>query len=399
MNNVQSILCDLCADILFRNQISLPENINTDEILAEAKNQTVFPLAFSALKNNGFDNKLAEKEFFPFIARNVRVNYAHSEICGLLNENNIPYVVLKGVASAVYYNQPTLRSMGDVDVLINISDAKAVSDILQKCGYLTHSAVFDENEHTSYTKSENGLQTVCEVHYRINGIPKQLKEKFDIYLSDIFEQAKEINLDSGKCLAPCKLHHGIILLLHTATHLVHEGIGLRHLCDWAVFVNSFTNDEFVSVFETPLKEFGLWHFASLLTLCCEKYLGIERKDWAGDAEDGLLEDIMTDILNGGNFGTKDYDRYNQIKYISDRNSRKTDNRNAFVLLLSNVNYKAKSNYRFVKKCKLLLPIGWIAVSVKYLWLLLKGERKIDSIDTINNANKRKNIYKEFKLFE
>ena len=57
------------------------------------------------------------------------------------------------------------------------------------------------------------------------------------------------------------------------SHMTSESIGLRHLCDWAVFVNSISNNEFVGLFSENLKSFGLWKFAQIMTATSEKYLG------------------------------------------------------------------------------------------------------------------------------
>lgn len=237
------------------------------------------------------------------------------------------------------------------------------------------------------------------MHFVINGIPDSLADIFERYIGNILDNTKEITVANGKCRVPSDFHHGIVLLLHTAGHLTNEGVGLRHLCDWAVFVNRFSNDEFINLFEIPLKEMGLWRFAQLLTLCCEGYLGIYKKQWAGEAEEGLTGEIIADIMNGGNFGFKDKDRYGQIKYISDREAHKVSNKGAFSQLLSSINAKAKTEYKFAKNCKLLLPIAWASVIFNYLILVLTRKRKLDNLNTINSAKYRQSLYNKFKLFE
>lgn len=237
------------------------------------------------------------------------------------------------------------------------------------------------------------------MHIKINGIPSDKTDLFNKYLDDIFVKSKLLKTPNGECVVASDFHHGIILLLHTASHLTHEGVGLRHLCDWAVFANSFTNEEFINLFENPLKELGLWRFSQLLTLCCIKYLGCDKKEWVGQADDALLEDIIVDVLNGGNFGYKDTDRYAQIKYISNRETNKPSKKGAIIQAFSSINAKAKTKYTFAQKHKILLPIGWIAVVFDYFVLVLTRKRKLDNINTVKGANHRQNIYKEFKLFE
>ena len=198
---------------------------------------------------------------------------------------------------------------------------------------------------------------------------------------------------------PDKFHHGLIILLHTANHLTNEGVGLRHLCDWAVFVNNFSNEEFINTFEKPLKETGLWRFAQLLTACSIKHLGCDQKAWVGETDDDLLDGIIADVLNGGNFGYKDTNRYNQIKYISDRKSGEKAKRSPIFQLFSSINQKTKKEFKFVNKSKFFLPIGWFFTVIKYLYLVVMGKRQLDGISTITGSKQRKEIYSQFRLFE
>ncbi len=399
LSELQNTLCELCANTLFEKKISLPENIDATDVLSEAKKQTVLPIAVSGLKNQSVSTENLNNIFLRSVVNNIRVSSNHIQIASILSENEIKYVFIKGVASAAYYNEPDIRTMGDVDLLIRRQDTQIVNDLLQKLGYKTDEDIFKESGHVAYKRTGDGSISVCEVHFNLNGIPDSLSNTFENYLSTIFETAKEIEVMGKTCLVPSDFHHGIILLLHTATHLTSEGIGLRHLCDWAVFVNRFSNDEFVNVFEKTLKELGLWRFAQLLTLCSEKYLHIENKGWAGTADEVLLSSIVFDIISGGNFGFKDADRYRQIKYISNRESHKAGKKGVILQVFSSINTKAKTEYDFVKKHKILLPLGWVTVLYDYFLLVLTRKRKLDNINTINGAKHRQSIYKEFKLFE
>lgn len=395
IDNNQKLLLDLCAKSLFDKDFTISDETDSKALVEESKRQTVFPTVYSLIKDKC--DATDDKTFSRVIAKNIRVEYAHNEVHRVLSNDNIPYVILKGVASASYYKEPMLRMMGDIDVLVSSENVARADELLKSIGFVTTDDIYGDDMHIGY-KRKDGVS--CELHRRINGVPQN--EAGDIvnkYLFDIFDKAKEYKTSNGSCVVPSTFHHGIILLLHTASHLTSEGVGLRHLCDWAVFVNGFSNEDFVNTFEKPHKEMGLWRFAQLLTLCCVKYLGCDAKEWAGEAEYTLIENIIADILNGGNFGLKDPKRYNQIKYISDRKEGTVGKRNPVLQLFSSINAKTKIEFDFVNKSKLLLPIGWLFTVCKYLYMVITGKRTLDGISTINNANSRKNIYNEFHLFE
>ena len=395
INNNQTILLDLCAKSLFGKEVTIPDEFDCNELVEESKRQTVFPVAYSFVKDKCDD--VDSKTFSQIIAKNIRVEFAHNEVHRILSDNNIPYVIFKGVASASYYKEPMLRMMGDVDVLVRPDDIAKADKLLKSIGFVTADDIHGDDMHIGY-KRNDGI--ACELHRRIGWAPKNsVGDTVNKYLDDIFEKSFEYKMSNGSCIVPCKFHHGLILLLHTATHLTHEGVGLRHLCDWAVFVNDFSNDEFVALFEQPLKEMGLWRFAQLLTLCCVSHLGCDQKEWAGQDDNNLIDSIVFDILNGGNFGTKDTDRYNQIKYISDRKEGTTAKKNPILQLCASINEKTKKEFKFSNKSKFFLPLGWICTVCKYLYLVVMGKRRLDTVSTINSAKQRKNIYDEFRLFE
>lgn len=389
----QKNLLNLCSKYLFNKDVFLPENFDAKQVLAEAKRQTVFPMVYSLIKDSCDD--IYANRYSQIIAKNIRVEYAHNEVHDALS-NNIPYVILKGVASASYYKEPMLRMMGDVDVLVSPENIAEADKQLKLIGFITVDDINADDIHVAY-KRKDGIS--CELHRRIGWAPNNnVGDLVNNYLSDILEKSVEHKTANGCCIIPNNFHHGLVLLLHTATHLTHEGIGLRHLCDWAVFVNSFTNDEFIELFQIPLKEMGLWRFAQLLTLCCVKHLGCDSKDWAGEADNDLIDSIVYDILNGGNFGFKDFGRYNQIKYISDRENGTTSKRDPIFQVFYSINAKTKKNYKFANKFIFLVPIGWLLTFLKYIFMLITGKRKLDTLSTVINAKERIDIYNEFNLF-
>lgn len=378
-------------NLLFNNN-SKTSITNIKYLLSEARAQTIFPLVFNILSKDS-DLSAYQSEYFSIISNNVKVFEEHKRIHKLLCENDIQYVFLKGCASARYYPDQLLRTMGDVDLLVWPEDTEKVDGLLISAGYEKQIDSDDYDSHISY-KSKNGV--VCELHRQINGIPKnETSEKISKLFSNIFEDAELVN---NEYLCPSNFHHGLIMLLHTATHLTHEGIGLRHLCDWAVFIEKFSDQEFCDMYKKPLEEIGLWKFACILSACSIKYLGCSRKESIGNIDVDLIDAVIQDISSSGNFGRKDYSRYQQIKYISNSQNREISKSTPISQAFSNLISKAKRT-KFVKKYSFMLPLGCIWVAFEYLLLVITGKRKLDSKKTIESANERKNIYSEFELFK
>lgn len=373
-------------------------------VLEEAKAQTVFtgvfPFFRAELQQSGQGGFVAAQEiFFGNVIKNTNNFMEHDELNKLMTKNDIPYCTLKGLASAYYYPDPSLREMGDVDYLVQEADFETAKQAALNAGFAIDHGDEPDSIHIAFKREP---MSIWEQHRTINGIPNgEVGENIQSEIDRTIKTSEQIALDGVICRIPDAFHHGLIMLLHVASHMTSEGIGLRHLCDWAVFANRLGNDGFDELFEEKLTRFGLWKFAQILTLVSEKYLGIAHMEWAQNPEvtDEHLEAVMEDIMNGGNFGKKDLNRYREIKYISNRGERTVDNKNVVDQVFGTLNQKTCSDYPWIKKHKVFLPIGWAAEGGRYLALLITGKRKSKGTSAmLREAAKRKEIYSKMELF-
>ena len=410
MNDVQSVLLQVISAALFGKKAP---NVAADQLMPlvdESKAQAVYPLAFSVL-----DSQLKEKltteqynecreEFFRYAIAGTQNFADHSELHELMTANEMPYVAMKGLVSSMYYPEPNLRSMGDVDFLVAKENVVQAGKLLENIGFAVDHGEEDESKHIAYHRPP---MSIWELHRTVNGIPNnETGETIRTEIDRMIDNSELTEVDGFVCRLPDKLHHGLIMLLHTASHLTSEGVGLRHLCDWVVFASTLSDAEFREIFEKKLKRFGLWRFAQALTLLGIRYLGAPNRVWTLEAveshklDDATLEGLMNDILSGGNFGTKDMNRYREIKYISNRGERTVDNKNVVDQVFGTLNQKVYSDYPVIEKRKALLPIGWIAEGGRYAGLLITGRRKSKGTSAmLKEAAKRKDIYSKMELFE
>lgn len=108
----------------------------------------------------------------------------------------------------------------------------------------------------------------------------------------------------------------------------------------------------------------------------------------------------SDILSGGNFGTKDMNRYREIKYISDRSEGTVGKNGILRQGFKTMNAKVRKDYKTLGKHKALLPVGYLAEGGKYIALLLTGKRKSSGTKQMfKEAAERKRIYSSLNLFK
>ena len=374
-------------------------------VLREAKAQTVYAAVFPFLQDelmSGFpdDYKSAQEDFFRNVIINTNNFQEHGELHELMERQGIPYVAIKGLSSAAYYPVPSLREMGDVDFLVYERDFERAKQAVLGIGFAVDHGDDDKGIHIAFKRDP---MSIWEQHRSINGIPEgDVGKLIQREIDSTIETARMITLDGTACRVPDTFHHGLIILLHMISHMTSEGIGLRHLSDWAVFVNRLTDDEFYELFADKFKTFGVWKYAQIMTCVSEKYLGVGHKRWAENKEinDELLRGVIADIMSGGNFGKKDANRYREIKYISNRGERTVDNKNVIAQAFGTLNQKTYADYPWIEKRKFFWPIGWTAEGGRYVGLLIKGERKSKGTsEMLKEAARRKDIYSMMDLFE
>lgn len=410
MNKVQKLLLQVIGAALFGGDMPAVDAQYIEPLLKESKSQAVYSLLFNTLDNQ-IKAALSSEKYEQYSEMNLMHAIActrnfdeHGELHELMTGEQIPYVVIKGLASALYYPEPSLRNTGDVDFLVDSSDLPRAGKVLEQAGFAVDHGDEDDGIHVAYTRPP---MSIWEMHRSVNGVASgEIGKAIQAELDHTIATAEQATCDGVLCRVPDPFHHGLIMLLHTASHMTSEGVGLRHLCDWAVFVYALSDAEFREIFEKKLKDFGLWRFAQVLTLLGIEYLGAPKRVWAVKAVERKLitaeqlESLMNDILSGGNFGFKDMNRYREIKYITDRGERTVSSDGIIKQGFKTLNKKVCADYKTIGKHRFLLPIGYIAEGGRYIGLLLSGKRKSSGTrQMLQEAAQRKKVYSSLRLFE
>ena len=395
MNNEQKLLLSLVRCFVSGENIESQKNINFDELFLEARRQSVFLMAAEvALKNKEFLPKEfavnIKKLAFTGLSRNNEVENHQKNLVKILEAEKVNYCVIKGTASASFYNKPQYRALGDVDFFVE--ENKKVDKVLRAEGY---ERFLEEHEnHVVFKKGRVSL----EMHHGIAGMPDGEKgKKISDFLENLVYNVTEKKILNTTYNAPIDKNHGIIILLHTAHHLLNEGLGLRHLLDWGFFIEEYSKtNECKEVFVPFLEEVKLLEFAKILTRTNEVYFGFGPKEFSKDVNKKLCEELIEDILSAGNFGNKDKAyRYSGIMVTDNKNGVGESKIKTLLKVLDDTIY---STYPIVKKYKILYPFIFIWRFIRYFFLMLFGKRH-NPTKLSNIAGKRKELYKKLKIFE
>lgn len=379
---------------------TLPDGVEPDwpALIREANEQTVMLQFFDVISQlrDQIPEEIFQKCFKlarQFTACNMRTEFAQAELVGVLEQGEHPYVILKGESAATYYPVPELRQLGDVDFLVPMAHTEPITEQMKKLGY-RHSW-----EPGDYHQVLEKPGACLEMHMEVAGMPEgKTRESVQEYLSSLYERSRVLDRGFGPFRAPCEEHHGLVLILHMQHHVVSMGMGLRHIMDWACFVNQTQHAVFWQEGLLPLlKRVGLLRFTAVMTKMASIYFGSCCPQWAEDVEESLCKALMEDILSGGNFGRKDLDRARSINMLPDyENDEKKAGK--LKLLYRTLRGSVLHQHPELEGKPVSTFFHMAGKTGRYIVLYCQGKRP-NLLKAASHADTRREIYEQLRMFE
>ena len=204
--------------------------------------------------------------------------------------------VLKGQGNALLYPTPFMRTPGDIDIWVEGGDEKVIAyvdSVKPGCRRIYHHIEFI-----------NAGKIPVEVHYRpswmSNPVHNSRLQQWFIDHSDACFSNKQ---DEWGFCVPTFEFNCIYLLAHIYTHLLREGVGLRHVVDYYHLLTKYADLPRPS--EKELRRLGLYKIASALMWVLREHTGIDSSLLLCAPNERLGRLMMEEILVGGNFGKYD----------------------------------------------------------------------------------------------
>ena len=298
MTPTESTVLSLLRASLHGLSAKVPADTDWDGVLAEANAQAV-----SALAAEGLPEDLSEEQRTDWrdakcaqIANFVRYAMTQDELCQLFDAHDVKAVIVKGSAAAIYYPQPALRTMGDIDLVVLPEHYSRAKECLLEAGYRLSGAEADR--HIAFKK--DGV--MIELHHRFSYDDLDIED----YIQPGIQSAERGTVEGHAFPMLPRLANGLVLLAHMRSH-IRVGLGLRQMIDWMMYVERELDDAFwASEFQAAAKAKKLDVLAITATRLCQEYLGLpESVTWCAGADEELCEVLLESLLASGNFGVKD----------------------------------------------------------------------------------------------
>lgn len=400
MIEVQENLLNILSDVLWKKTSNHTYSEQEwEDILAVAEEQGVLFLLLQGCTSIRQQVSAARwpkwrSKLISTMINNDSLIIAQRKIIDLMQNDDIPCAVLKGLSLAACYYDPSARALGDIDLLVPVQFVKQASEILVSQGFYAPKESFEHPYHIDFYKNS----IVVELHYAVSTFPDSFAGRAAKQYMESWQekmQHKCIGNHRFGCLSDPQ--QALSLLLHMERHMTTGCIGLRQLCDWAVFLTSITPAYVEKEILPELKRCGLADFAAVLTQTAVRYLGLDSayglsflpvREWEVQA-------MLEEILRAGSIHNKNNAEDNSSFFVDESGTK-----SSIRVFISKMNSLARRKFSFTKKLPFLLPLFWIYIPLRYWFRSLMGKRRWKSLlRTITITKQRKKLYRALNLFE
>lgn len=345
MNKSQEDLFRLLRAALWDDEVAANEisDVEWNYVYQLAKEQCVVGIVADSFhllgerQCNGLDKLQWLGYVIQLERKNAELNRLTDKLFKQFNTMDLSPVLMKGQAFATNYPNPLHRQCGDIDVYFkkreDCGKAVAWAENVDKAA-AESSDNKRERKHFTFSVADN----VVELHYFMclfeNAcLQHRLQEIIEWEFTHSNPFYVEIDGKQIETVPPAlSVLHQVI---HITRHLLEAGIGLRQICDLALYLNKYQENIDADRLNGYLEELQLTSVAKALGYIMVENLGVQKDKvfWGRDKQHADF--ILCEILEGGNWGMK------KVAYRREQNgiSKKW----------SSINY-------FYQRCQLFKPL-------------------------------------------
>ena len=216
----------------------------------------------------------------------------------LLDAEEVPFVLLKGLGCDYYYPEQGLRDLGDIDIFVGEENYRraALAFGLKTTGK-------DSSKH--FRTRVKGI--TIEIHRHCEIMPSKKADRQFRKLADegLRTSPDILDIDGVTVNVPSDHFNAIYLFTHFFNHFLGGGCGLRQVCDWMLFLHAKSDSLNKEYLAAALKSLGLgnaWKTFGAMAVC---YLGMpaEEMPFYDHRLKRRGERLLNVMLDMGNFGS------------------------------------------------------------------------------------------------
>ena len=223
---------------------------------------------------------------------------AIASLAGFYNDHGFKMMVLKGYACSINWPKPEHRPAGDIDIWLFGKYRLADEVLSRETGIRIDTS---EHHHTVFYWEnfmvENHYDFINVHHHKSNG-------EFERILKELGQDDTHfVEVYGEKIYIPSPDLHVLFLLRHAMAHFAATEITVRHLLDWAFFVEKNTNLINWKWLIEVLDCFGMAEFFSTVIAIYIEDLGFDKSifptcNYNPEIKEKVLSEILSPQFSG-----------------------------------------------------------------------------------------------------
>lgn len=279
------------------------------------------------------------------IVRDMNQSFAYSELMEKFRETGIRSIEVQGTKLKPLYPRRDMRTMSDIDFIIEPENLPAAEDILISLGYKIRNTRGVEVD--GFRKPN----IIIEVHTEFFPSESDYHDKF----TDPFAGV------TGEPGDPCEVSDEIFYLynvLHIAKHYFREGCGIRRILDLYYLNHRYAEVSGSGAVRETVSRIGIDSFLADASELAECWFGETPRD-----PDPRLDEMIGIIKRAGVHGTASQRLTNKFAREKSEGVRNIKMRYVFSRLFPE-KWVMLANYPVLKKYPVLTPFCWLHRSFK-----------------------------------
>ena len=215
-----------------------------------------------------------------------------------LGRQDVKLMLMKGQANGLNYPNPMHREKGDIDCFLIKNGRCAYTEgnrIAKELGLSV-----DESWYKHSVINANG-ESVENHQYFVHTRDGKRGKNLDKTLREFVFVDKYETYPDSEILLPPVMFNALFLTYHALAHFVSEGMHLKQIVDWVMFIKKYGNDIDWAALRKMCDEFNLRVFLECTNLIASKYFRLTNVTALSAEYADLSERIITSIFNDKDF--------------------------------------------------------------------------------------------------
>lgn len=366
------------------------------EVLLLAEIHKVLPLvfdaAFTTIPQGDRENIRAHVKLL--VSRQTLTTERFLASYKALNSQGLYPIVIKGIICRNIYPKPDLRCSSDEDLLIEPSQEKDYISAMDKLGLVPLKDTDDEHYQSGYV-STSGLY--IELHRSLFSDSSEIFSKCNKTFEGAKSRSISILIGDTEVRTLSHTDHLLFLILHALKHFISSGVGIRQVCDIALYANTFGKAIDWDYIYNKCSDLKALDFAAAILKIGNRHLTLDYtlanipKRWQELNPDE--EPLLEDILCAGIYGSSHRARQHSSRITLDAATGKKHS------LKSRLFPSAKnlpSQYGYAQKNPVLLPVAWSQRLLRYS-KEINAKTNNTPLNSMKIGNKRLQLLKKYNI--